>query len=135
MKAIAPSKLSPYLLDGNFNAPVVYEGETVKLNRTFLGSKKYKIMVIGMDFFEKKITIKDEDGFILFKNYLIKSNEEPQYYTDLEGNIVSCMGASAWEFELEKSQNLTIIVELEKKAKRKKNRLRGCLGIVVGFED
>jgi len=45
------------------------------------------------------------------------------------------LGALEWEFELESSQNYTIIVKLEKKSRKKKNRLRGCLGIVVGFEE
>lgn len=135
IKAIAPGTLTPYILDGNFNAPVVYEGEKVKLTRTFLGGTKYKIAVLGMELFDKQITVKDQDGFILFKNYIIKKNEKPQYYTNIKGEKIPCLGSTVWEFELEKSQNLTITVVLERKSKRKKNRLRGCLGIVVGFED
>lgn len=133
IKAIAPGILSPYILDGNFNAPVVYEGEKVDLSRTFLGGTKYKIAVLGMELFDKKITVTDEDGFILFKNYIIKNDEEAQYYTNIEGNKIPCLGSTEWEFELKKSQNLTISIVLEQKSKKKKNRLRGCLGIVVGF--
>ncbi len=135
IKAIAPGILSPYLLDGNFNAPVVYEGDKIELKRTFLGGKKYKIAIIGMNLFEKKITVKDEDGFIIFKNYKIRNREKPQYYTNLKGEQVPCMGSNEWEFELNQSENLTIIVKLERKSKKRRNRLRGCLGIVVGFEE
>lgn len=133
IKSIAPDALSPYVLDGNFFAPVIYEGEEIELTRTFLAGQKYKISVVGMDFFEKEITIKDQDGFIIFKNYKIGRKDKDEHFTDYEGYKVSCLGSTYWEFELEQSQNLTIIVKLEKKAKKKKDRLRGCLGIVIGF--
>ncbi|MBN2891978.1 MAG: hypothetical protein JXL97_08935 [Bacteroidales bacterium] len=133
IKSIAADVLDPYVLDGNFFAPVIYEGEEISLTRTFLAGQKYKIAVVGMDFFEKEITIKDQDGFIVFKNYRIKRKESDQYFTDYEGYQVDCMSSTYWEFQLEQSQNLTITVKLDQKAKRKKDRLRGCLGIVVGF--
>lgn len=135
IKAVAPGALDPYIMDGNFFAPVLYEGDSYELSRTFLSKQKYKISVIGMDLFEKKITIKDEDGFIVFKNYLIKKKENPTYFVDIEGNNIDCIGSSYWEFELERSQNLTVTVELERKAKKKKHRLKGCLGVVIGFEN
>jgi hypothetical protein len=135
IKSIAPDALAPYILDGNFFAPVVYEGEKVTLTRTFLAHKKYKIAVIGMDFFEKNIIIKDEDGFIIFKNFKSRKHEKDHYYTDYEGNKINCEGSNVWEFELDRSQNLTIIVQLEQKAKKKKFRLQGCLGIVIGFKE
>ncbi len=133
IKAIAPTKLSPYILDGNFFAPVLYEGDKVELNRTFLANQKYKIAIIGMDFFAKKIIIEDEDGFIIFKNYPSKRNEKIRYYTDINGNKVPCFGSNSFEFELDRTQNLNIKVKLERKAKRRKNRLKGCMGIVIGF--
>lgn len=135
IKAIAPDALSPYTMDGNFLAPVALEGEEVVLTRTFLAGQKYKISVLGMDFLEKKITIKDEDGFIIFKNYPIKKKEKETYYTDYEGNQIQCTGALNWEFELEQSQNLTIIVKIEQIAKKKSDRMRGCVGIVIGFKE
>ncbi len=133
IKSVAKSSLSPYTLDGNFFSPIVFEGDKVELTRTFMAGQKYKISVVGMDFLEKKITITDQDGFIVFKNYQIKRKEEEQYFTDYEGSLIYCLGSTYWEFELEQSQNLTITVEIEQKAKKKSQRLRGCLGIVVGF--
>jgi len=133
IQAVAAYQLEPYTMDGNFLSPEIFEGEKVELTRTFLKGHKYKIMVIGMDLFAKKITITDSDGFIVFKNYTLKSSEEPQYFTDFDGNRIMSLGSNSFEFTPESSQNLTIKVELEQKAKRKKKRLKGCMGIVVGF--
>ncbi len=134
IKVIAPSAIAPYTLDGNFFAPVVLEGETVNLKRTFLAGQRYKIMILGMDIWNKKVTITDQDGFVLFRNYVPKKGNTTQcYYTDYEGNEIPCIGSLSWEFTPKQSMNLTITVEIEQKAKRKKDRVQGCLGIVVGF--
>lgn len=135
IKTIASDALTPYLMDANFWAPVVFEGEKIELNRTFLARQKYKISVVGMEFFSKNITVLDEDGFVIFKNYPSKKKEKSPIFLDIDGNQVPWFGTNYWEFELDRSQNLTIIVELERKAKKKKDRLRGCLGIVVGFAE
>ena len=144
IKTIAADELAPYVVDGNFFSPVIYEGESITLTRTFLAKQKYKIAVVGMNFFTKKITIKDQDGFILFMNYTKnRSNfnrffsgddkSEPQFFYNHNGDKIYCEGSNYWEFELDQSQNLTIIVSLEQRAKKKKDRLRGCLGIIIGF--
>jgi len=133
IKSVAPNALTPYVMDANFWAPVIYEGDKIELTRTFLAHQKYKISVIGMEFFTKKITIKDEDGFILFKNFPSKRTERTRFFTDIDENQIPCFDSNYWEFELNRSQNLTIIIELERRAKKKKNRLKGCLGVVVGF--
>jgi hypothetical protein len=135
IKAIAPSILAPYILDGNFFAPIVYEGDKIVLHRTFLEGKKYKIAVIGMNLFEKKIKITDQDGFVLFANYQLNKKQKPLFYTNINGEKIPAWGSNQWEFSLNKTQNLKITVKLERKAKRRKNRLKGCLGIVVGFKD
>lgn len=135
IKSVAADALTPYIMDANFWSPVIYEGDKIELNRVFLAHQKYKIAVIGMDFFSKKITILDEDGFVVFKNYPSRKRDKNHYFTDIDGNNIPWFDTNYWEFELDRSQNLTIIVELEQKAKKKKDRLRGCLGIIVGFAD
>jgi len=135
IESIAESSLSPYISDGNFYTPVVTEGDYIKFTRTFLGGKHYKIVILGMDFLEKEITIKDQDGIVIFANYPSRKTGEGLYYTDYKGNKVSCLGSNEFEFVLNNTQNLLIEVAIEKKAKRKKYRLKGCLGIVVGFKE
>lgn len=133
IESIASSSLEPYISDGNFYTPVVSEGDKIEFNRTFLGGKKYKIIILGMDFLEKKITIKDQDGVVIFANYPSKKTGKELYYTDYMGNKISCIGSNVFEFKLQNTQNLNIIVKIEKKTKKKKFRVKGCLGIVVGF--
>ncbi len=133
IEAIAPDKITPYVLDANFYSAVVYEGDKISFSKSFIQGQKYKIEVVGMDIFEKKITIYDEDEFIVFKNYQIKKKEDPQVYTDHNGNKVDCIGSNSWEFEVEESKNYKIEVQIEKKAKKKKQRLRGCMGVLIGF--
>jgi hypothetical protein len=133
IEAVAEWELDPYILDGNFQARIIYEGDSIQVSRTFLAGNKYKISIIGMDMFAKNITITDDDGFIVFKNYLI-GDEDPEYFLTSTGESVSNIGINFWEFEPEYSQNLKITVEVEKIAKKQKLRLQGCLGVVVGFE-
>lgn len=132
IEAVAEWELEPYLLDGNFQARIVYEGDSIQVTRTFLAGNKYKISVIGMDMFMKNITITDADGFIVYKNYLI-GKEEPEYFESNSGEMIMNVGTNYWEFEPETSQNLKITVEVEQVAKKKKLRIQGCLGVVVGF--
>ncbi len=134
IKAIAPSQLEPYVLDGNFFAPVVYEGDKVTLKRTFLAGQRYKIMILGFDLLQKHITIKDESGLVVFQNYLPKRQKVLNCaFMDFEGNMIPCLGSNYFEFKPDVTTNLEITVTIERKAKRKKDRIRGCLGIVVGY--
>ncbi len=134
IKTIAPASLAPYVIDGNFFAPIVYEGDEVVLHRTFLAGHRYKVVVLGMNFLQKYITIKDENGIILFQNFTKRRHRELNCsFADYQGDSIPCLGSTYFEFKPDHSFNGEIIVKIERKAKRKKDRLRGCLGIVVGF--
>ena len=133
IQSFAPMQLNPYVIDGNFLSPVVYEGEEISLTRTFLAGQKYKILILGMDLLDKQITITDNDGFIIFHNYPIKKNEQPAFFTNNSQEKIINFGSNYYEFEPEQSQNLKITVKIERKARWKKKRMQGCLGIVVGF--
>ena len=134
IKTIAPTFLAPYVIDGNFFAPIVYEGDKVTLHRTFLAGHRYKIVVLGMNLLQKYITIKDENGLILFQNFSKHKNRDLDCsFADYQGDSIPCLGSTYFEFKPDHSFNGEIIVKLERKARRKKNRLRGCLGVVIGF--
>ncbi len=130
---IAPEQIKPYVIDGTFYAPVVYEGDKIVYTRAFLKGNRYIIKLVGFDILEKKIKILDEDGFLLFTNYRLNKKVEDKYFIDYQGNKVMWMGTNYFEFTPERSQNIKIVVKLERKAKRKKYRIQGCLGIVVGY--
>ncbi len=134
IKAIAPSMLEPYVSDGNFFAPTIYEGDEVTLKRTFIGGQRYKIMILGMDLWQKKVTIKDDDGFTLFQNFPPRRHKELNCsFTDWEGNEIPCLGQTYFEFIPDHTMTLLIKVKVQQIAKRKKDRVKGCLGIVVGY--
>ncbi len=134
IKAIAPSMLEPYVSDGNFFAPTIYEGDEVTLKRTVIGGQKYKIMVLGMDLWQKYITIKDDDGYTLFQNFPPRRHKELNCtFTDWEGNSIPCLGQTYFEFSPDHTMTLIIHVKVKQIAKRKKDRVKGCLGIVIGY--
>lgn len=132
MKSIASESLFPYVVDGNFYAPVVYEGDEIEMTRTFLEGHRYKIAVVGMNFFQKKITISNQNGNVVFSNFNFGKSVK-RTFNDYDGYEVECAGSNYWEFEPSESMNLVIHVEIEKKAKRKKSRLQGCIGVIVGY--
>ena len=133
IESIAPAELTPYVIDGNFLSPVLYEGDEISLTRTFLAGQQYKIQIVGMNIFAKEITITDNDGFIVYKNYAMKKSEKPSYFTNYKGEKIINFGCNYWEYKPEQSQNLKITVKVEQKAKSKNKRMRGCMGIVIGF--
>ena len=134
IRTVAPEEIKPYIIDPNFFAPIMQEGERIDFQRTFLKGNRYIIKVIGVPFLAKTIIIRDENGNVIFANQNLKKfNVEDKYFTDYEGNQIPWQGSNYFEFDCDSSQNLTITVILEKKSKKKKDRLRGCLGVVIGF--
>ena len=44
------TQLEPYVIDGNFIAPILTEGDSIDLNRTFYSDQDYRVAVYGFDF-------------------------------------------------------------------------------------
>lgn len=133
IEAISESELDPYVLDGNFLSPVVSEGEEVTLVRTFLAGQSYKITVCGMDMFQKEITITDNSGNVIFKNYGF-DEEDPPFITNSDGEMVPLTGITYYEFTPEKSMNLKVKVKIVPMGEDMGFKLEGCLGVLVGFK-
>ncbi len=134
IRSIAAESIKPYMLDMNFFAPVVTEGDKIVYTRAFIKGNRYIIKVIGLEFLEKKIKITDQDGILLFANYNIRWKKiKNKYFTDYQGNKIMWLESNYYEFIATKTENLKITIRIEKKAKRRKNRLKGCLGIIIGY--
>lgn len=131
IESIAESELEPYILDGNFLSPIVSEGETVTLTRTFIAGQSYKIAVCGMDMFFKEITIK-EDKTVLFKNFG-KEAEDKQIVTS-DGITLPMQGLNFYEFTPERSQTLKITIKVVPFDGGSSFKLEGCLGLLIGFK-
>jgi len=131
IETIAESELEPYILDGNFLSPVVSEGETVTLARTFLAGQSYKIAVCGMDMFAKEITI-TEDKTVIFKNF--GKDAEEKMMTTSDGTVLPVSGLNFFEFTPDHTMNLKIKVKITPFEGGSSLKLEGCLGILVGFQ-
>jgi len=142
IEAIAESELEPYVLDGNFESPILSEGESVEFYRTFMSGLNYKIDVYGMDMFFKEITIseveKKDNGKRVVKRVLFKNfgkNTEDQIVTTSDGESFPLNGLTFYEFTPEHTMELLIKVKIVPFEGGGGFKLEGCLGILVGFSN
>ncbi len=122
MEAISGMKLHPYTLDGDFIAPILTEGDSIVVHRTFSSGKTYKMAIVGLELFRIKVKITDSNKNLLFKNF---DNPEDQIENE---------GVRTWEFAPDQSQNLIITVTVPIMAGKIQNRMKGCVGVLVGFK-
>ena len=143
IEAIAESELDPYVLDGNFESPIVSEGDAVEFYRTFMSGLNYKIDVCGMDMFFKEITISEvekKEGSnkrvvreVLFKNF--GKNTEDKIITTSDGTSLPLNGLNFYEFTPDHTMELLIKVKIVPFDGGGGLKLEGCLGILVGFSN
>jgi hypothetical protein len=141
IEAISESELEPYVLDGNFESPIVSEGDVVDFYRTFMSGISYKIDICGMDMFFKEITIaeveqkdgggKKIDKQVLFKNF--GKGTEEQIITTSDGTALPLNGLNFFEFKPDHTMELHIKVKIVPFDGGSSRKLEGCLGILVGF--
>ena len=142
IEAITESELEPYVLDGNFESPIVSEGASVEYYRTFMSGLNYKIDVCGMEMFFKEITIseveKKDNGKRTVKNVLFKNfgkNTEDQIITTSNGESFPLNGLTFYEFTPDHTMELHIKVKIVPFEGGGGAKLEGCLGILVGFSN
>ena len=122
IEAISGMKLAPYVLDGDFVAPVLSEGDSIEVYRTFNSGQTYKVAIVGLDLFALEFKIMDDNKNILFKNY---ENNDDNIMFD---------GVRSFEFTLQQSQNLVILVKVPIYSEDPAYRMQGCVGVLVGFK-
>ena len=143
IESLAEAELDPYVLDGNFESPIVTEGSSVEFYRTFMSGLNYKIDVCGMDMFFKEITISEvekKEGSnkrvvrnVLFKNF--GKNTEDQIVTTSDGTSLPLNGLNFFEFTPDHTMELLIKVKIVPFDGGGGLKLEGCLGILVGFSN
>lgn len=109
-------KLSPYTHDGNYHAAVLVEGEEAELYKTFYSDMEYRVAILG----ESKLPnvefkILDEDKNVIY------SNKDNNY-------------AKTWDFKLENSKQLKLIVKVVPFNKPGDVPASGCVAIMFGFK-
>lgn len=110
------TKLNPYIHDGNYHAAILVEGEEAELYKTFYSDMEYRVAIVG----ESKLPdiefkVLDEDKNIIY------SNKDNNY-------------AKTWDFKLESSKQLKLIIKVTTVKKPGDVPASGCVAIMFGFK-
>lgn len=109
--------LNPYQHDGNYHAALLIEGEEAELYKTFYSDTEYRIGVCGAgNLNDIEFKIVDSNGKVLYNNK----------YQDFEWK---------WDFMLESSQQLKIVVKVPVTNVGVEEPQEGCVAIMFGFKD
>ncbi len=116
-KKICKLELSPYLHDGNYHAAILTEGEEAELYKTFYSEQEYRIAVCGSDALpDVQFEVIDANRNVLY------DNKENNFNT-------------AWDFKLESSQQLKILIKVPVTGDGSEDIISGCVAIMFGFKD
>jgi hypothetical protein len=110
------SLLTPFTHDGNYHAAVLVEGEEAELYKTFYSDMEYRVAIVGegkLPAVEFKIV--DENKNVLY------SNKDRDY-------------AKTWDFKLESSKQLKLVVNVTTFNKSGEIPANGCVAIMFGFK-
>lgn len=119
-KAFAKSSCLPalkeYTHDGNYHATVLVEGEEAELYKTFYSGMDYRIAVCSEESLPAvDFKVLDVDGNVLF------SSRESD-------------NAKVWDFNLQSSQQLKIVLKARTFEKQSVTPASGCVSIMFGFK-
>jgi hypothetical protein len=115
-KSLCKKELGAYLHDGNYHAAILVEGEEAELYKTFYSDMEYRVAICGADGLPPiEFTVYDATGKVLYSN---KDKE-------LSG---------IWDFKLEASQQLKIVVKVTTFGTRNELPVSGCVAIMFGFK-
>jgi len=115
-KSLCKKELGAYLHDGNYHAAVLVEGEEAELYKTFYSELEYRLVICGADGMPPiEFTVMDATGKVLFSNK--------------EGGLTNI-----WDFKLESSQQLKIVVKVSTFGTRDELPASGCVAIMFGFK-
>ncbi|NLE35977.1 MAG: hypothetical protein GX622_12815 [Bacteroidales bacterium] len=115
-KSICKKELGAYLHDGNYHAAVLVEGEEAELYKTFYSDLEYRLAICSADGMPPvELSVMDATGKVLY------SNKD-------EGL------AKTWDFKLESSQQLKVVVRVTTFGVSDQLPVSGCVAIMFGFK-
>lgn len=117
-KNTCKSGLQPYQHDGNYHAALLVEGEVAELYKTFYSDRDYRIGVCGAP----------NLGSIEFQ--VIDTRSGKVLYTNREQDYTW-----KWDFRLEASQQLKIVVKVLYPEGKVEEPEEGCVAIMFGSKD
>ncbi len=116
-KKMCKLELIPYIHDGNYNAAILTEGEEAELYKTFFSDQEYRLAVCSAPNLKP----------IEFK--VVDANRKV-LYDNKEHNM-----SKTWDFKLESSQQLKIIVKVPVEDAEAMDPQSGCVAIMFGFKE
>ncbi|HLP72863.1 MAG TPA: hypothetical protein VK155_08180 [Bacteroidales bacterium] len=115
-KKVCLPELGTYTHDGNYHAAILVEGEEAELYKTFYSDMEYRVAVCGEDKLPQvEFRILDASKNVLY------SNKDKNY-------------AKTWDFKLESSQQLKLVVKVSSFNKSGETPASGCVAIMFGFK-
>lgn len=115
-KKVCKAELDPFIHDGNYHAAILTEGEEAELYKTFYSDQEYRIAICGsVGLPNVEFQIVDAHRNVLY----INRNDN---YTN------------TWDFKLDSSQQLKIVVKVLKAGDGTEEPVSGCVAIMFGFK-
>lgn len=114
-RKICKEELGDYTHDGNYHAAILVEGEEAELYKTFYSDQDYRLAICGSENLPSiEFTVMDANKNILYSN---------------AGDDFS----TTWDFTLESSQQLKIVIKVNTFEQLADNPASGCVAIMFGF--
>lgn len=115
-KKICKGELDAYTHDGNYHAAILVEGEEAELYKTFYSDQEYRVAICGSDNLPNvEFKVMDASKNILY------SNVDNDY-------------SRTWDFKLESSQQLKLVVKVTSFEQPSEDPASGCVAIMFGFD-
>ncbi len=115
-KRVCRLELAPFIHDGNFNAAILTEGEDAELFKTFYAGQEYRIAVCGSESLAKV-------------EFQVLDVERRVLYTNASKNFTPY-----WDFKVEATQQLIIMVKVHDNPKKSDVLDSGCVAIMFGLK-
>jgi hypothetical protein len=115
-KKICIPELGAYTHDGNYHAAILVEGEEAELYKTFYSDMEYRVSVCG------------EDKLPTIEFRVLDANKNV-LYSNKDANF-----AKTWDFKLQSSQQLKLVVKVNSFNKSGETPASGCVAIMFGFK-
>jgi hypothetical protein len=115
-KACLP-ELGAYTHDGNYHAAILVEGEEAELYKTFYSDMEYRVAICG------------EDKIPNVEFRILDANKNVLYTNNKDGKF-----QKSWDFKLQASQQLKVVVKVSSFNKAGETPASGCVAIMFGFK-
>jgi hypothetical protein len=109
-------ELGSYTHDGNYHAAVLVEGEEAELYKTFYSDMEYRVAIVG-------------EGKLPAVEFRILDANKNVLYTNKDKDY-----AKTWDFKLQSSQQLKLVVKVSSFNKPGDTPANGCVAIMFGFK-